>query len=133
VAPADWRSGTWLQDQYRRHSIRTIAWAVGRSYRTVRRELQRRGVVFRTAREAVRSSHPYRQRAWLTYHYREQGLSLSQCARLARVSTSTMTGWLLQFGICIRTNSEQQWWAAQRHREESLRICSPGAGGVWPG
>jgi hypothetical protein len=107
TAPPDWRAGTWLEDQYQHYSVREIARAIARSYTFTRRLLQRRGVVFRSAREAIRSKHRCCNWAWLDQHYMVAGLSLTQCARLAGVSSSTMTSWLLQFGFRVRTISEQ--------------------------
>jgi hypothetical protein len=106
--PADWRAGTWLAEQYPSHSIREIARAIGRSYTATRRQLRRRGVAFPTPREAVRSRHPCCTRAWLFDHYMVRGLSVTRCARLAGVSRSTLTGWLLSFQFGVRCNTEQQ-------------------------
>ena len=79
-APPGWRDGAWLVDQYAAgHGVRTIARTVGRSYVAVRRLLRRRGVVLRTAREAVRSRHPFCDRAWLLWNYMVMGLSLTAC------------------------------------------------------
>jgi hypothetical protein len=107
TSPQDWRAGTWLEDQYQRFSVREIARAIGRSYTFTRRLLQRRGVVFRSALEAIRSKHHCCNWLWLDQHYMVAGLSLTRCARLAGVSSSTMTSWLLQFGFRVRTISEQ--------------------------
>jgi len=108
VAPADWRASRWLVEQYLSHSIRAIARAVGRSYTSTRRRLQRLGVQFPTKRDAVRSRHPCCTLRWLFGHYVVQGLSITRCARLAFVSKSTITNWLITFRLRIRTNSEQQ-------------------------
>jgi hypothetical protein len=108
TAPPDWAAGTWLEEQYPAHGIRQIAHAIGRSYTATRRLLRRRGVVFRSAREAVRSRHPFCNRHWLLEHYTIEEGSLTWCAKLAGVSAATMTGWLLTEGIRIRSNSEQQ-------------------------
>jgi hypothetical protein len=108
TAPPDWTAGTWLEEQYPAHSIRQIARAIGRSYTGTRRLLRRRGVVFPSAREAVRSRHPCCNRTWLLRHYLVEGLSLSRCARLAGISAATLTEWLLAAGVRIRSNSEQQ-------------------------
>jgi hypothetical protein len=108
TAPPEWAAGTWLEEQYPAHGIRRIAHAIGRSYAATRRLLRRRGVVFPSAREAVRSRHPCCNRRWLLEHYTIQERSLTRCAKLAGVSTYTITAWLLQFQIRIRSNSEQQ-------------------------
>ena len=78
--PPDWGDG-WLAEQYAAgRGLRTIARAVGRSYTAVRRRLRRRGVAFRTAREAVRSRHPCCTREWLLVNYVAKELSLTACA-----------------------------------------------------
>ncbi len=127
VAPPDWREGTWLEEQAKHHSVYTIARAIGRSRRTTRGLLRRRGVVSRTSREAVRSKHPCCQRAWLVQHYIRDGRSLSYCAGLAHVSKATMTAWLLDAGIRIRCNGEQQ---RIRGRAKPEPRASPHAGHV---
>jgi hypothetical protein len=108
AAPPDWAEGTWLEEQYPAHSVRQIAHAIGRSFAATRRLLRRRGVVFPSAREAVRSRHPFCNRHWLLEHYIVQERSLTRCAKLAGVSAYTITAWLIQFQIRIRSNSEQQ-------------------------
>ena len=117
TAPADWRAGSWLQEQYPRFSIHEIARMIGRSYSTTRQALRLRGVKFRSSAEAVRSKHPCCRKDWLERYYLEAGLSLSGCARLARVSSSTMTDWLLRFEIRIRSVAEQQALNAWRKRK----------------
>jgi predicted HTH domain antitoxin len=107
-APPDWRAGTWLADQYPRHSVRQIARAIGRSYPATRRLLLRRGVALRAPKEAVRSRHPCCTPGWLFEHYEARASSLTRCALLAGVSRSTMTAWLLRHRIRIRSNPEQQ-------------------------
>jgi hypothetical protein len=119
TAPPDWAAGTWLEKQYPSHGIRQIGHAIGRSYTATRRLLRRRGVIFPSAREAVRSRHPCCNRPWLLRHYVVEGLSLSQCARLAGVSTATMTEWLLAEAIRVRSNSEQQALNHVRQGRES--------------
>ena len=106
--PPDWGDG-WLEEQYAAGwGLRTIARAVGRSYTAVRRRLRRRGVAFRTAREAVRSRHPCCTREWLLVNYVARELSLTACARLAGVSKYTLTAWLkLAMRIRVRSASEQ--------------------------
>jgi hypothetical protein len=107
-SPPDWRAGNWLQDQYAAgHGVRTIARAARRSYAAIRRLLLRRGVVFRTAREAVRSRHSCCNRTWLLRHYVVAGLSLTACARRAGVSRYTLTAWLHQHEIRVRSVAEQ--------------------------
>lgn len=106
--PPNWRCGTWLAEQYPRFSIRQIARAIGRSYTATRRLLMKQNIQFPTARDAVRSRHPCCSLAWLHDHYVAQARSLGDCARLAGVSKSTMTDWLLSFRLRIRPNSEQQ-------------------------
>lgn len=108
VAPDGWRQGRWVAEQYPAHSIRDIARAVGRSYTWTRRRLLRLGVRFPTKRDAVRSRHPCCTLAWLFNKYVVEGLSVTRCARLARVSRSTLTSWLLAFRLRVRTNTEQQ-------------------------
>jgi hypothetical protein len=109
AVPADWMNGTRLQEIYSaRYSIRDIAWAIGRSYTATRRQLQRQGVVLRPASRATRSMHYCCTRRWLREHYVAARLSLTRCARLARVSSYTMTTWLLHYEIRIRSNGEQQ-------------------------
>ncbi|MBY0514616.1 MAG: hypothetical protein K2P78_11970 [Gemmataceae bacterium] len=108
VAPAGWNDGCWLAEQYPAHSIRAIARAVGRSYTWTRRRLLRLGVRFPTQREAVRSRHPCCTLAWVFDHYVVESLSVTRCARLARVSRSTLISWLLAFRLRVRTNTEQQ-------------------------
>ena len=108
VAPAGWREGRWLADQYPAHSIREIARAVGRSYTWTRRRLLRLGVRFPTRREAVRSRHPCATLAWLFDKYVVQGLSITRASRLARVSKGTMTSWLVAARIRVRSNTSQQ-------------------------
>jgi hypothetical protein len=108
TAPPDWAAGTWLEEQYPAHGIRQIAHAIGRSYTATRRLLRRRGVVFPSAREAVRSRHPCCNRPWLLEHYTVEKGSLTRCAKLAGVSTYTLTAWLIQFRIRVRSNGEQQ-------------------------
>jgi hypothetical protein len=108
TAPPDWSAGTWLEEHYPAHGIRQIAHAIGRCYTATRRLLRRRGVIFPSAREAVRSLHPCCNRHWLLDHYTVEGESLTRCAKLAGVSTYTLTAWLIQFRIRIRSNSEQQ-------------------------
>jgi hypothetical protein len=122
VAPPNWEAGTWLEEQYAAHGIRQIADAIGRSYTATRRQLRRRGVVLRSAREAVRSRHPSCNRPWLLRHYVVEGLSLTMCARLAGASVATLTGWLLAEGIRIRSNSEQQ---AINHEIGTEPTCRP--------
>jgi hypothetical protein len=110
VVPAGADAGDWAAGAYTAgHSIRQVAAALRRSYTATRRLLLRRGVVFRPAREAVRSRHACCSRAWLVLHYTVQGLSLSltRSARLASVSAATMSDWLLRFGIRIRSAGEQ--------------------------
>lgn len=124
VAPPDWENGTWLQDQYPRYSVRQISRAVGRSYTWTRRLLLRRGVRLRSAVEAVRSRHPCCQQAWLSEHYIERGLSLTTCARLAGVSSATLTAWVLRFGFRVRTAAEQlmvHWHSAARRAHARAR------------
>jgi hypothetical protein len=107
--PPDWRAVTWLEDAYAAgHGVRPLARAIGRSYTATRRLLLRRGVTCRSGRAAVRSWHYCCTQRWLTDHYLEQGLSLTRCARLARVSKATMTAWLLSYQIPIRSNGQQQ-------------------------
>jgi hypothetical protein len=108
VAPPDWSAGTWLEEQYPAYGIRQIALAIGRSYGATRRLLRRRGVVFLSARAAARSRHPCCTRYWLMEHYVVAGLSLARCARLAGVSTATLTAWLIRFQVRVRSNGEQQ-------------------------
>jgi hypothetical protein len=106
-APPDWGDG-WLAEQYAAgRGLRTIARAVGRSYTAVRRRLRRRGVAFRTAREAVRSRHPCCTREWLLVNYVAREQSLTACARLAGVSKYTLTAWLNRHAIRVRSASEQ--------------------------
>jgi Helix-turn-helix domain len=106
-APPDWGDG-WLEQQYAAGwGLRTIARAVGRSYTAVRRRLRRRGVAFRTAREAVRSRHPCCTRNWLLVNYVAREQSLTACARLAGVSKYTLTAWLNLHRIRVRGASEQ--------------------------
>jgi hypothetical protein len=108
VAPPDWRTGSWLADQYRAgYTIRELARAIRRSYNYTRRLLQRRGVIFRTPREATQSRHPCCTRTWIVRRYVELGLSLTRCARLAGVSRATMTSWLLSRQIRVRSAPEQ--------------------------
>ena len=90
---------------------------IGRSYSTTWWALRRRGVQFRSTIEAVRSKHPRCGKSWLGQHYLESGLSLTACARLAGVSFSTMTTWLLRFEIRIRTAGEQLALNAWRKRK----------------
>jgi hypothetical protein len=67
----------------------------------------RRGVAFRTAREAVRSRHPCCTREWLLVNYVAREQSLTACARLAGVSKYTLTAWLNRHAIRVRSASEQ--------------------------
>jgi transposase len=108
AVPAISRDRSRLAELYPGHSIRQIARAVGRSYTAVRRALKRRGVAFLPAGQASRSGHPSRTLAWLFQHYAARGLSLTRCARLAGVSRSTMSGWLLAHRLRVRSNAEQQ-------------------------
>jgi transposase-like protein len=127
--PPDWRAGTWLEDQYQRYSVRDIARVIGRSYTFTRRLLRRRGVVLRPLREAIRSKNPCCTRAWLDQHYTVAGLSLTRCARLAGVSSSTMTSWLLQFDFMVRSPSEQLTLSS-RIKSGVLDASPDGDGGV---
>jgi hypothetical protein len=110
VVPAGADAGDWAAAAYTAgHSIRQVAAALRRSYTATRRLLLRRGVVFRPAREAVRSRHACCSSAWLVLHYTVQGLSLplTRSARIASVSAATMSDWLHRFGIRIRSAGEQ--------------------------
>jgi hypothetical protein len=110
VVPGGADAGDWAAAAYAAgHSIRQVAAALRRSYTATRRLLLRRGIVFRPAREAVRSRHACCSRAWLVLHYTLQGLSLSltRSARIASVSAATMSDWLLHFGVRIRSAGEQ--------------------------
>jgi hypothetical protein len=108
VAPPDWSSRSWLEEQYAAgRSIRELAHAIQRSYTATRRRLKRSGVNLRSAREATGSRHPCASRAWLLRHFLTEFLSLTRCAKLAGVSTCTIAGWLIRHEIRIRSNGEQ--------------------------
>lgn len=123
TAPPNWEAGTWLEEQYPKYSIRQIARAIGRSYTATRRALKRRGVIFRSAREAVRSRHRCCRREWVEQMYLKSGHSLTTLARLAGVSKSTISDWILRFGIRVRSVAEQNFLAARiiRARREIAR------------
>jgi len=107
VAPSNWRDTTWLEDNYGQYSIPQLARATNRNYETIRRRLLRRLGALRSKRESVRSQHPCCRRGWLLDHYVVQGLSVQRCARLAGVSRLTMTCWLADQKIRIRSGTEQ--------------------------
>jgi hypothetical protein len=106
VAPPDWRDGTWPERQYAAGvSLRRLAQATGRSYTAIHKRL--RHATLRSARDAVASFHPCCTRAFLVENYSVRGLSLTRCARLARISSATLTDWLVRHEIRIRSSGEQ--------------------------
>lgn len=68
-----------------------------------------------TKMSGARRGEKYCDKGWLRQKYWEEGLTIQDLARLARVSHTTIRGWMIGLGIPRRTCGE-----AQRGRKHSL-------------
>ena len=117
-APEDWNNAEWLAHAYSvTRSIRQVARAVGRSYATIYAKLRRHNIAAITD---LKQLHPCRNRKWLNENYVRRKFGKLACAKLAGVSHATISGWLAEYNIPVRTLMETQ---ACRRRDRPPHVC----------
>ena len=104
--PDEWDNKEWLEQQYRIHSIPSIAKAVNRHPETIRSKFVKYGIERRTSTESVQSTNRYYDKDWCYAQYVKMGLSLSECAKKSGVAKSTFARWLDRFEIPVRNHTE---------------------------
>ena len=97
--PPNWDTAEWWRAHYPKYGTFVLARVTGLNLMTVRKRLRKHDIRIRSKREAEQSKHPYCTEAWLVKYYYEEDLSLRACAKLAGISTDTLRGWLVRFGL----------------------------------
>ena len=104
--PDDWDNKKWLVQQYKIHSINSIAKAVNRNRLTIRKKLVKHGVRIKSPSESRQSTNRYYDKDWCYSQYVKMGLSLAECSKKAGVARATFARWLDRFEIPVRTRVE---------------------------
>lgn len=82
--------------------VRKIAYKFKIDVNAVYYYLKLRGIKVNTIND-IRSRNKCNNVNWIKEHYIDKGLSLAKCAKLAGVSRSTFTAWLVNYGMFIRS------------------------------
>jgi hypothetical protein len=93
--PANWRTKEWLTENTQRYGVKAVQRAVGISHVLIHRILRKLGV----PKFGNKSKNPNCTKAWCHKHYVELGLTERQCAKLAGISNSKFSDWLVKFNI----------------------------------
>lgn len=121
----------WFSEQYeaQRKGIPTIARAIGRSFGFVSDRLLKYGIQRRTLGEAMAKFRERPSLEWCQTHYVKLSWSISKCATSLDMSFDTMLQTLREYGIGLRSASEQHQgtlneFYEKTHPEEVKQICA---------
>jgi hypothetical protein len=95
-----WDCEEWWRRQYQLHGVYILSRISHFSVKTVRRRLSKYNI-----KTGVRSTNSCRNYEWLHKHYVELDQNVVTCAKLAGVSPDTITTWLNNFKIQVKTRN----------------------------